>query len=101
MIKEYNTCLNTNNYENYEEHVEDLVEQRDCFFPGEAENFFQDHLTLLPDTSEPTETWTYRDVEQAHLNKEKQDEILKVLEKFKGILNYYLTKRHYLIPGLV
>ena len=84
LIKEYNTCLNTYSYDNYEDHVEDLVEQRDCFFPEEAENFFQDHLMLLADTSEPTETWTYHDVDLAHLNKEKQDEILLVLGKFKG-----------------
>ena len=84
LIKEYNTCLNTYSYDNYEDHVEDLVEHRDCFFPEEADNFFQDHLTLLPNTSETTETWTFQDVDLAHLNKEKQDEILLVLQKFKG-----------------
>ena len=83
LIKEYNTCLNTYSNDNYEEHVEDLVEQRDCFFPEEAENFFQDHLTLLPDTSEPTECWTFQDVDLSHLDKEKQNEILLVLGNFK------------------
>ena len=83
LIREYNTCLNTYSNENYEDHVEDLIEQRDCFFPEEAENFFQDHLTLLPDTEEPTECWTFQDVDLSHLDKEKQNEILLDLEKFK------------------
>ena len=82
LITEYNTCLNTYYGDNYEDHVEELVEQRDCFFPEEAENFFQDHLTLLPDTSEPTEKWTFKDVDLSHLDKERQNEILLVLGNF-------------------
>ena len=82
LITAYNTCLNTYSNDNNEEHVEDLVFQKDCFFPEEAKNFFQDHLTLLPNTSETTERWTFQDVDLSHLDKEKQNEILNYTKNF-------------------
>ena len=85
LISEYYTCINTCiNYNSYEDHVEDLVGTTDCKFPEDAESFFQDQLNQRPDTSGAIESWTYLDVDQAHLRKEKQDEILKVLENLKA-----------------
>ena len=47
LIKEYNTCLNTYSNDNYEEHVEDLVEQRDCFFPRRGRKFLSRSFNIV------------------------------------------------------
>ena len=95
IVNNYNSILynvfESTEYLDFESHVADVTSKIPCHFPEDASDHFQDNLDLLPDTFEQVESWSYKDVDIAHLEHSQQKDILKLLENFDDV---FAKNRH-------
>ena len=73
-ISLYNSMINDNDIDedNFENDMDKLIENnKDIVYPQDSSNEFQDNLTFLPDPIKQLETWSYKDFNIRHLDKNK------------------------------
>jgi len=88
-ISLYNSMIDNDDIDedNFENDMDKLIENnKDIVYSQDSSTEFQDNLTFLPEPIKQLETWSYKDVNVHHLDKNKQERILNLLKGFEGCL---------------
>ena len=86
-ISLYNSMIDNDDIDddNFENDMDKLIENnKNIVYPQDSSTEFQDNLTFLPEPIKQLETWSYKDVNVRHLDKNKQERILNLLKGFEG-----------------